>query len=195
MKPLGKAMKIAFQSKADKKKALEEFLETYRATPHSATSIAPGDILLRHGYHSGMPRVKETGDKEVEAALEEDSIKRQDRCDKENQTRIRENPAIGDKVMVRNQAKASKFSPSFGPEWCKVVEVENTGVTCQGESGKLQRRHMDDVKMDKRQRQEAEESQEREEEQLEEQAPEVPRRSSRERVPNRKYMKDYVTEY
>ena len=49
MKPLGKAMKIAFQLNTDKKKALEEFLEAYRATPHSGTNIAPGDMLLRHG--------------------------------------------------------------------------------------------------------------------------------------------------
>ena len=73
--------------------------------------------------------------------------------------------------------------------------MEDTGVTCQNERGKLQRRHMDDVKMDKRQRPDSEESREREVEQLEEPGPEVPRRSSRERVPNRKYMQDYITEY
>jgi len=50
MKPLGKAMKIAHHEKKNKAQALNEFLASYRATPHSSTGIAPGDILLRHGY-------------------------------------------------------------------------------------------------------------------------------------------------
>ena len=48
MKPLGKCMKAAFHTKQEKGKALNNFLSTYRATPHSAIGIAPGDILFRH---------------------------------------------------------------------------------------------------------------------------------------------------
>ena len=56
MKPLGKAMKIAHHHRTDKEVALNKLLRDYRATPHSATGMAPGDLILRNGFNSELPR-------------------------------------------------------------------------------------------------------------------------------------------
>ena len=55
MKPLGKAMKIVYNTGSGKQKQLKQFLAQYRATPHSATNMAPGDILLRNGVSRTFP--------------------------------------------------------------------------------------------------------------------------------------------
>ena len=47
MKPIGKAMKAAFMEGANQQQALNQFLATYRGTPHIATGVPPGDFLLR----------------------------------------------------------------------------------------------------------------------------------------------------
>ena len=44
MKNLGKCLKVALQEGRDLERAMNEFLRTYRATPHTATEISPGDM-------------------------------------------------------------------------------------------------------------------------------------------------------
>eukprot|EP00112_Aurelia_sp_Birch-Aquarium-sp1_P022924 Seg6633.1 transcript_id=Seg6633.1/GoldUCD/mRNA.D3Y31 product="putative protein K02A2.6" protein_id=Seg6633.1/GoldUCD/D3Y31 len=56
MRPLGKALKPAHFNKAEKHTAINEVLATYRSTPHPATGVPPGDILLRSGYRTDFPR-------------------------------------------------------------------------------------------------------------------------------------------
>ena len=56
MKPLGKTMKSANLSKGDKEEALNGLLAQYRATPHPATGVAPGNIMFRSGYKRDFPR-------------------------------------------------------------------------------------------------------------------------------------------
>ena len=50
MRPLGKAMKAAHNEKSNKKKALNDMLSSYRATPHPSTGIAPGDMMFRYTF-------------------------------------------------------------------------------------------------------------------------------------------------
>ena len=69
MKPLGKAMKAAHYGKGDKEKALRELLSSYRATPHPATGVAPGALLMRSGYKKDFPR-KAISEKEALAAID-----------------------------------------------------------------------------------------------------------------------------
>lgn len=55
MKPLGKAIKVALDTKKPIKQAIDDLLVDYRSTPHVVTGIAPGDMLLRGGYRSNLP--------------------------------------------------------------------------------------------------------------------------------------------
>ena len=52
MKPLGKAMKAAHFTNEEPQKVIKDLLSAYRSTPHPATGVAPGNVLLRNGYHS-----------------------------------------------------------------------------------------------------------------------------------------------
>ena len=138
MKPLGKAMKIAFAEGGDKKRALELFLKAYRSSPHSATNISPGDMLFRHGYAGGeFPNVRMKDDEEVEEAQRLDQQIREERDEKENRTRSDQIPAVGDWIMTRNKKKTRKFDPTFEPEWQLVTEVSQEGVTSRYSRGTI----------------------------------------------------------
>jgi hypothetical protein len=145
MKPIGKTMKAAYASKSDKEKALSEFLSSYRATPHSSTGIAPGDIIFRHGYGSAFPRKTPPTDKEIQEALDFDQDIRCHRDEDLNITRREEEYAIGDKILTKNNNR-TKFQPMFGPEERTITDVENGGVECIDKYGTVQRRHMDHIK-------------------------------------------------
>ena len=146
MKPLGKAMKTAYSARLNKKIALEDFLATYRSTPHSSTGLAPGDILLRHGYAYEFPKSTPPNDDQVRAALENDRNVRSQRDEELNQGRRQEQVNVGDQVLTKNENK-NKFDPNFGPHQMVVTSVQDGGVTCLGDEGTVQRRHQDDVKL------------------------------------------------
>ena len=146
MKPLGKCMKAAYSSRTDKQKALNDFLSTYRATPHTSTGVAPGDILFRHGYGHNFPRMKPQSDQEVHDALELDQETREQRDQERNLTRQREEFQVGDTVLTRNNGH-TKFQPVFDPQPRTVTEVGQGGVICEDGQGTSQRRHQDDIKL------------------------------------------------
>jgi len=49
-------MKAAHAQNRNKTEPLGVWLAAYRATPNSATGIAPGDIQFRHGYGNTFPK-------------------------------------------------------------------------------------------------------------------------------------------
>ena len=87
MKPLGKTMKTAHHDHQNKTNALEELLSSYRATPHYATGIPPGDMMFRYGYNSIFPKSKTTDDNQIQAALKRDFESRLERNTKINEGR------------------------------------------------------------------------------------------------------------
>ena len=148
MKPLGKSMKIAHHNGENKSAVLNQLLTNYRATPHSATGVSPGDVLFRSGYRSGFPRTQPLTDQQAEAARERDVKQRSERADKLNSSKYRKDDSfqVGDVVYTRNNNRTSKFQPTFDPTPRTVVEVGKGGITCVDEWGTRQRRHSDDVK-------------------------------------------------
>ena len=79
MKPLGKALKAAYYNRDNAQMALDELLMAYRSTPHSATKVAPGDILFRHGYHTDFPRKGQEEDIAEEAETNDKQQKQERR--------------------------------------------------------------------------------------------------------------------
>ena len=145
MKPLGKCMKAAHVQQRDKTAALQEWLASYRATPHSSTGVAPGDIIFRHGYGHTFPKTGQLTDEQVKAALDLDAQNREDRDNELNLTRRRDSFTVGDTVITRNHGH-TKFQPAFGPDSKTVVAIGDDGVVCMDKSGVTQRRHQDDIK-------------------------------------------------
>ena len=145
MKPLGKSMKIAHHNDQNTEEALNEFLAAYRATPHSSTGIAPGDILFRHGYGNHFQKTNTPDDDTIRKAVDTERKTRARRDDKINNTRREEQHQIGDKVYTKNE-KRKKFQLSYGPETMTITELGDGGATCTGQNGTKRRRHYDDIK-------------------------------------------------
>ena len=120
MRPIGKTMKAAHHSKKNKQHALNEMLSTYRATPHPATGIPPGNFLFRSGFKKDFPRKRVT-DSEIQAALKSDREERQDRGKVINTSNHRTISHIRPKqlVYVRNNSR-KKFDPIFGPNFIRL---------------------------------------------------------------------------
>ena len=145
MKPMGKALKAAHSENLNKEKALDDFLSTYRATPHSATGLAPGDILLRHGYGKDFPRSPTLTDEKVRETLSSEKKAREERADNINAGRRQQSHKVGDQVLTKNETRR-KFDPIFGPNPMTITSMDHGGVICQDLDGHTQRRHLDDVK-------------------------------------------------
>ena len=148
MKPLGKAMKAANYNKESKETILNSLLSAYRATPHPATGISPGDFIFRHGYRKDFPKYSIIAEDDIQQAVIKDHEEKERRADKQNSSRHRKKSEIkvGDIVYTRN-VPITKFQPLFGPESYIVTEVSNGGAICSNSiTGKIQRRHFDDIK-------------------------------------------------
>ena len=52
MKPLGKAVKIAVTNKQPIQDAVDDLLQSYRATPSKVSGLTPGELMFRGGYKS-----------------------------------------------------------------------------------------------------------------------------------------------
>jgi hypothetical protein len=140
-------MKAAYNNNTDKNQALNEMLSSYRATPHPATGIAPGNMLFRAGYKKDFPRTKADQD-EVNAALAADREKKRVHWEEINLSnhRVESNILPNQLVYTRNNVR-NKFDPIFGPELYQVVDVKGNGTTLLRLSDcQLFRRHLDDVK-------------------------------------------------
>ena len=145
MKPMGKCMKAAHSQGKNKEKALQEWLASYRATPHSATGIAPGDVMFRHGYGSVFPKKDPVTNEQIQEAFGRDQQQREERDAELNLTRRRDNFQVGNQVILKNNGH-TKFQPLYGPDPKTIVAIGEEGVTCKDAQGTLQRRHQDDVK-------------------------------------------------
>ena len=108
--------------------------------------MAPGDIILRPGYHHDFPKVSTPTNEQVQEALSLNKRVQEERNAALNETRRQENVEIGDTVIVKNHQR-TKFKPIYGPEPLEVVEVEKGGATLVGQEGSSYRRYLDDMKV------------------------------------------------
>ena len=150
MRPLGKAMKIAYQTRAPEKETLERTLNNYRHTPHPATGIPPAAMMFRDGQRYDFPRTYAT-EEDVRRAREADKQKKIDNEEKINSSKYRKksNFNIGDKVRVRNYQKSRKFDPVFLGEPFKIIDINDEGnklIVEHQENGFSLCRRPDDVK-------------------------------------------------
>ena len=148
MKPLGKALKAAIYNRENAQNAIDGLLKAYRSTPHSATGVAPGDILFRHGYHTEFPATT-CSDEEVDQATARDKEQKHSRTTDTNSSKKRTASTlkIGDKVLLRGYPKGKKFDPLYSREAAEIIQIESKGVLVRENNGSVKRRHKDDVKL------------------------------------------------
>ncbi|CAI6367348.1 unnamed protein product [Macrosiphum euphorbiae] len=135
MRTLGKAIKTSIISQKKWEEAIDEFLMSYRTTPHTTTKATPASLMFRGKFRTWLPEMKniETNDD-----------------DEETDTRIRQNDTrnknisatnsdarhaateheleVGDTVLVK-QKEINKYSTPFNPEPLEIIEVKGTMIT------------------------------------------------------------------
>lgn len=150
MKPLGKAMKIGNSNHQKETEVLSNLLKNYRDTPHPATGVSPSAMMFRDGQKYCFPR-KAISESQVKDARNRDHAQKQERQISFNAAKYT-HPAslnIGDKVLLRNYKKKSKFDCTFIPGDYYVIGTSDDGRQVLVESDldkKLFRRHPDDLK-------------------------------------------------
>lgn len=136
MKPIGKALKIANHNNQCMQDAIDILLTAYRATPHSATGVPPGDYLFRHGYHSDFPR-QELNEKEIAQARQKDQHQRDARQNETNSSSRVQLPnfTIGQRVLLRNHQKKGKLDPLYEPYEFDIENLERNGLIAVNRHG------------------------------------------------------------
>ena len=122
-------------------------LASYRATPHPATEIAPGNIVFRSGHKKEFPRCS-ASETEAKETLESDRNTREARGQLTNTSNhsVHLDLMPNQMVIVRN-INWSKFDPIFGPQLHKVIDVKGNGATLlRVWDSKIVRRHLNDIK-------------------------------------------------
>ena len=119
MKPLGKGMKTATMDHRTEQEALKEFLVSYRATPHIATGVPPGDFLFRGGYRADYPTRKPIDKEQVANGRDcdqayKEAILFQYKANR-SVKRCKDNIQVRDKVLPKKNTRSKKFEPHFHP--------------------------------------------------------------------------------
>ena len=71
MKPMMKVIQSAYKEQNDWENALQEFLFSYRVTPHSSTQIPPADLMyLRHIPYTLPDISNEINSKSMQSTLQ-----------------------------------------------------------------------------------------------------------------------------
>ena len=143
MWPLGKTIKIAHLHHQPEKKALENFLQNYRDTPHLATGVSPAAMMFRDDKQTHFPRKPITKEEFIKARNRDNGLKQHrteqincSKCQKEDD--IRE----GDKVLIRTYMKQRKFDPVFIPEPYKVLSGNEHMIIVENcQNGTILKRH------------------------------------------------------
>ena len=103
--------------------------------------------MFRHGYRSDFPR-HELGTEEIEQARSKDQHQKDARQDTTNDSsRIQQsNLSIGQRILVKNEGRRSKFDTMFEPFEYVIESLERNGVTAVNSEGMRRRRHVNDIK-------------------------------------------------
>ena len=128
MKPLKKAIQIGLEKRRSIQEIIDEFLHDYRSTPHPATGLTPGDMMLRGGYRTKFPQQPNPTENQIQEVKIRDSHRKEVANDKINATRWRKYPKIiqGDKVLVRRSPKTNKFVSQFDPTPHMLTDVQGS---------------------------------------------------------------------
>ena len=130
MKPLMKAVRTAYLERTEWKKQLQNFLFTYRNTPHCTTNLAPATVMFQRDTSFTIPSLKSRFENYNQTAREkqkEAKAKRKEYYDQRNNA-VDHNIEIGDTVIVK-QPKQNKLSPTYEPKQYHVTAKNHNMIT------------------------------------------------------------------
>ncbi|KAK3084740.1 hypothetical protein FSP39_018188 [Pinctada imbricata] len=133
-KPLMKAVKSAHIEGRSWKQEMFRFLRQYRATPHTSTAFTPHRLLFGREPSTKLPKVqrKNTQNSEITEKVrqndEQSKAKMKNAADKRNHASKSELNQ-GDHVLIRNERKGNKLTPTYNPESLTVTRKKGSMIT------------------------------------------------------------------
>lgn len=115
---------------------LQEYLLMYRATPHSTTLKTPSELLFGRNIRDKIPSIHQPIETDEEVRDRDLMEKEKGRiyADKRRGAKITD-ISIGDKVLVKRQAKTNKLSSTFGPEKFIVISKKGSEAVIESSTG------------------------------------------------------------
>ena len=140
MKCLGKVVRTAHIENRDWKKALDNFLLAYRATPHPSTGVAPAHLLYpgrrfktRLPCHSA-PSISKAAVEDFNRKAMESAKQYADQKRHTQHSTI----SVGDTVLVQ-QRKQNKLSSFYDPLPYKVISLKGSMITARRQGHQIVR--------------------------------------------------------
>ena len=151
-KTLLKAMRTAHAEQKNWKKEIYNFLQIYRATPHTATDVSPAELLMGRKIRTKLDigsANQSTHAETLAKARKKDAEYKLKQQEYTNQKRHASVSTInpGDLVLVKNIRKHNKLSPKFNPEPFTVLSKSGNQLTLRDKQGKTIRRNVTHVKL------------------------------------------------
>ena len=138
MKPLMKAVRSAYFERTNWRKQLQNFLFTYRNTPHCTTKLSPASVMFQRETSFTIPSMKRRlEERAIQKAWERQEEAKQQRKEYFDKRTNAQNPSIsvGDTVLLK-QRKRNKLSTSYEPRQYKVTATKHNMITATDSSGR-----------------------------------------------------------
>ncbi|XP_065204609.1 uncharacterized protein K02A2.6-like [Planococcus citri] len=121
-----KTLKIAQIEGKDWRNEIQKFLLMMRNTPNHATGVAPAELVFRFRPRDQIPSIQNyQADPEME---DRENLRKYKGQIYANDSRHATRFVPGQQVLVRNEQKTNKLTPSFDPEPATVVATRGTEV-------------------------------------------------------------------
>ena len=140
MKNMSKVIRNAIVERKDWRQTLNQFLRSYRSTPHSTTGIPPAVLMFGENRTDRLPTIREnkiTFETSVDIARKNDNTSKEkskiyaDKRRKANEHVLK----CGDSVFME-QKRVNKWMTRFSEEELRVVEVNGSMITVENGFGK-----------------------------------------------------------
>lgn len=126
---------------------LQDFLHSYRATPHSTTQYSPSELLFGWNIRDKLPGT--TRPVSINKAKENDkSSKEKGRVYTDYKRKAKPNNVdVGDYVVVKNFIKKNKLTTTFHPDPHLVIQRDGSRLHLKNtKTGVISNRHVNHTK-------------------------------------------------
>lgn len=142
-----KTLKISASMGRNWEADLQDFLHSYRATPHSITNFSPAELMFGWNIRDKLPYTNREIDVDQARKNDEES---KEKGRKYTDSRRKAKPSsidIGDQVVVKNFVKKNKLTSTFHPDPHVVVRREGTRLILENlMNGVISNRHVNHAK-------------------------------------------------
>lgn len=126
---------------------LQDFLHSYRATPHSITKFSPSELMFGWNIRDKIPGNSRPVN-ETEARENDRKAKEKGRMYADSKRRAKQcNIDVGDYVIVKNFVKKNKLTTTFNPEPHLVIQRDGSRLHLKNiKSSVISNRHVNHTK-------------------------------------------------